>query len=388
MNGNAEKKRILFVNSSSKLYGADRSLLDIVTHLDNTVFEPVVLVPEIGPLATEMNRFGVSTISTNFVHAERRFFRPIRFIRFIKELIISIRKIKTIIQDESIDLVHSNTSACIASAIASRLAGKPHVWHIRELCTNPKIIRLLYRVMIPLLADKAIAASQVVRINYSTNWNRLLHKFILLSHGVDSKRFENGTDTIRKEFSIPPGVKIVGNVGMLRTQKGQHLFLSVAQMVKQKYPDIRFVIAGDMYYENGMIDPTLKNLCNSLGLDNNVIFTGFRTDIENVFAALNVFVHTSVFQESYGRTILESMASGKPIVAFNTGGPSELVRHGQTGFLTPPGNLQLMAERITELLLDDKLSNRMGNEGRRIIRNHYSNENYIKCLQELYSQLA
>jgi glycosyltransferase involved in cell wall biosynthesis len=215
----------------------------------------------------------------------------------------------------------------------------------------------------------------------------MMHKFVLLSHGVDNRRFENGKDAIRKEFSIPPEVKIVGNVGMLRAQKGQHLFLSVAQIVKEKYPDVKFVIAGDMYYENGMIDPTLQNLCNSLGLDDHVIFTGFLTDIENVFAAFDVFVHTSAFQESYGRTILESMSSGKPIVAFNNGGPSEIVRHGRTGFLVPPEDLRLMAERIIALLLDDELRTQMGSEGRRIIREHYSNEKYMKCLEGLYSQL-
>ena len=361
-------------------------MLDIVSLLDKTKFEPIILIPENGPLQDEINNLGVRTIVSRFVHVERRFFSPLGFIRFISRLIISIRKIKLLIENEHINLIHSNTSACMASAIASKMSRRPHIWHIRELCTKPKIIRFFYQLVIPILSDKAITASQAVRHNYSTKWNRLIRKFILLSHGVDSRRFENAEETIRKQFSISPGTKIVGNVGMLRAQKGQHLFLQAAKMVKEKYADVKFLISGDMYYENGVIDPDLRNLCSSLGLDNDVVFTGFRKDIENVFASFDVFVHTSACQESYGRTILEGMSAGKPVVAFNHGGPGEIVRNGQTGFLIPAGDPRLMAEKIVYLLSDDELRQRMGIEGRRIIRENYSNEKYIKRLEEIYNE--
>lgn len=384
--GRAKAKRVLFVNSSSRLYGADRSLLEIVARLDKTAFDPVVLVPETGPLVAEMQRLGASAIVSPFVHAERRDFRLVRLIRFAAALLLSIGKIKSIIEKEKIDLVHSNTSACIAGAVASRLARKPHIWHIRELCTNPKIVRLFYRVAIPMLADRAIAASTAVMSNYSAGRNKLAQKFVLLSHGVDQERFENGNDVIREEFSLPPGTKIVGSVGMLRAQKGQHLFLQAAKMVKEKHPGARFVISGDMYYKDGAIDPGLKNLCRRLGLENDVIFTGFRSDIENVFASFDVFAHTSAYRESYGRTILESMSAGKPVIAFDHGGPRELVRDGRTGFLVPPGDVGLMAEKISALLSDGALRVQMGDEGRKTVRERYSNEKYMKSLQEIYSQ--
>ena len=381
-----KRTKILYVNSSARLYGADKSLLEMVANLDKGCFEPVVMAPEDGPLVTECRKIGVRAIIVDFVHVERRHLAPSAFFKFMRDLSGACKRIRRLILDEGIDIVHSNTSACVASAIAAKMAGKPHVWHVRELVTRPRLIRLAYRIVLPLLADKAFAASQAVRVNYSTGWNGMNDKFVVLPHGVDTGRFETGLDAIRGEFSISRGIKIVGNVGMMRAQKGQRTFLSIARIVKDRYPEVKFIIAGDLFYQKGAIDRNLLELCDSLGLADDVIFTGFRTDIENVFASFDVFAHTSEMQESYGRTILEAMASGKPVVAFRSGGPGELVKDESTGFLVAAGDVLKMAEKIVVLLTDDELSRRMGEAGHLVVSLNYSSERYTKSLQEHYRQ--
>ncbi len=376
--------KILYVNSSARLYGADKSLLELVTIIDKRHFTPIVLLPESGPLCEEMSKISVETLVKGFVHVERRYFSPAKLLGFLADLIHSVNIIRSIIKQRNIDIVHSNTSACIASAFAAKLTGTPHIWHIRELAIKPKIVRFFYQLLIPLLADRAIAASMAVKMNYSTKWNRLKKKFIVLPHGIDTKRFESCKDIFRFEYSIPSHFKIVGNVGMLRSQKGQHLFISAAKIIKDNYPNVKFVIVGDLFYEEGKIAPDLETLSNNLGLSECVIFTGFRKDIEDVFASFDVFVHTSVSQESYGRTILEAMAAGKPVVAFNDGGPRELVKDGLTGFLVPPSNIELMAEKISGLIRDECLSARMGNEGRRLLKETFSMEKYNENLGKIY----
>lgn len=378
--------RVLFVNSSARLYGADKSLLDIVATLDRTVFDPLVLVPEEGPLVVALERLAVKTICRPFPHAERRNFKPLPLFRFAVQLARSVAQTAKLIRDEKIALVHSNTSACLASAIAARLTGRPHVWHIRELCSTPRFVRLVYRIVIPLLADRAVAASTVVRENYSTAWNGLRRKFALLPHGVDNARFERGVDTIRKQFGIESHTRIVGNVGMLRPQKGQHLFLRVAQLVKADFPWVRFLICGDLFYDSGTVGKDLPQLCSSLGLSEDVTFTGFRSDVEDVYASFDVLAHTS-FGDSYGRTILEAMAAGTPVVAFASGGTSELVRHGLTGYLVPFGNVRLMAEAIVDLLRDEGLRRNLGSEGRRIARECYSTTAHVEALETIYTEL-
>jgi len=380
-------KKILYVNSSARLYGADQSLLELVTILDKRHFTPIVLLPESGPLCEEMSKINVETLVEGFVHVERRYFSPAKLLVFFADLIHSVNKIRAIIKQQNIDIVHSNTSACIASAFAAKLTGTPHIWHIRELAIKPKIVRFFYQLLIPLFANKAIAASQAVKVNYSTSWNRLKNKFIVLPHGIDTKRFERGKGILRLEYSIPSNVKIVGNVGMLRSQKGQHLFMSAAKLIMKSNPDVKFFIVGDLFYEQGIISTELERLRNDLGLNENVIFTGFRNDIEDVFASFDVFVHTSVSQESYGRTILEAMAASKPVVAFNDGGPGELVKDGHTGFLVPPGNIELMAEKISDLIRDEYLSARMGTEGSRLLKENFSMENYRENLEGIYMSM-
>jgi len=387
MRNNIGINKVLYVNSSARLYGADKSLLELISLLDRKRFIPIVLLPEKGPLLDELSKLDVKTIVENFVHVERRYLRPLGVLRFLMRLILSVIRIMFIIKRERAHVVHSNSSACIASAVAATLTRTPHIWHIRELVVTPKIVRFLYRTIIPRLCDKAIAISEVVKANYSSCCRTDNAKYIVLSHGVDIRRFETAQASIRGEYSIPQKDKIVGNVGMLRPQKGQTRFLSVARMVKENYPEVKFVVAGDLFYEQGKVDSYLIDLCTSLGLNGDVFFTGFRDDIQNVYASFDVFVHTSESQEAYGRTILESMASGKPIVAFDNGGPGELVVDALTGYLVPVGDLRGMADRIITLLKDDGLRNRMGREAKRLLKEKFSMAKYSKDLERLYYEI-
>jgi glycosyltransferase involved in cell wall biosynthesis len=173
-------------------------------------------------------------------------------------------------------------------------------------------------------------------------------------------------------------------VGMLRAQKGQEAFLLVSRLIKENDPQVKFVIVGDLYYEYGKIDPHLLVICASLNLNGEALFTGFRNDIENIFASFDIFVHSSLSQESHGRTILEAMAAGKPVVAFDDGGPRELVVDGSTGFLVPVGDIKLMAERIVALLKDTELRVRMGHEAKRVFKEKFSMAKYGKDMEGIY----
>ncbi len=377
-------KTILFVNSSSRLYGADKSLLELLSVLDKKRFTLVLLLPEDGPLAREVSNYDIKIIITQFAHGERRFLRLFEFLMFMRNTAASARLIKSIIIEEHIDLVHSNTSSCFASAIAAKMAKKKHIWHIRELLVKPKLVKFLYQLLLPLLADRAIGASQAVKNNYCSYWNGLGRIFAVLPHGIDSAKYENATGILRREYSIPADTKIIGNVGMIRLQKGQEAFLLTARLIKQKYSPAKFVIAGDLYYEQGKIDPHLLEICASHGLNDDVLFTGFRKDIENIFASFDVFVHTSLSQEAYGRTILEAMAAGKPVVAFDSGGPRELVIDGTTGFLVPVGDVELMSDCIVRLLKDGELRVRMGREAKRVFTENFSMAEYGREIERLY----
>ena len=377
-------KKVLFVNSSSRLYGADKSLLELISGLDKTKFLPIVLLPEDGPLAGEASKNGIKVIIAQFAHGERRFLTPFQFPIFLRNTAASARLIRSIIIREQIDLVHSNTSACFASAIAAKLARIPHIWHIRELLVKPKLVRFFYKLLIPLLADRAIGASQAVKKNYCSNWNRLEKKFVVLPHGIDSAKYENTHEILHCEYSIPSDVAIIGNVGMLRAQKGQEAFLLAARLIKKNCPQTKFVIVGDLYYEHGKIDPHLLDIRASQGLDTDVLFTGFRNDIENIFASFEVVAHTSLSQEAHGRTIVEAMAAGKPVVAFDDGGPRELVIDGITGFLVPVGNVEIMSERIVTLLKDAELRAGMGREARRVFKETFSMTKYGQDIERLY----
>src|SRR4030095_17066617 len=105
-------------------------------------------------------------------------------------------------------------------------------------------------------------------------------------------------------------------------------------------------------------------LARDLGMVCRTVFTGFRRDIPELIQLLDVVVHASVEPEPFGRVIAEGMAMGKPVVAAMNGGPLEIIRDGQTGFLVPSGDLEKLAHRIIGLLTDVSQAAAVGRNGR------------------------
>jgi glycosyltransferase involved in cell wall biosynthesis len=159
---------------------------------------------------------------------------------------------------------------------------------------------------------------------------------------------------------------VVALVARFQDVKGHDIFQAMARQVALQIPEARFIVAGEntqssadnayrtRILETAQTDPLLRT---------RLKYLGFRPDVERVLAAADVVVCSSHF-ESYGMVNVEAMASGKPVVSTNRGGPSETVAHGETGFLVPPGNAAGLALHVIDLLRDADLRVRMGAAGR------------------------
>jgi len=190
---------------------------------------------------------------------------------------------------------------------------------------------------------------------------------------------------VRRELGLD-GCKVVGRASRLAPEKGHGCFLQAAAMLMNQFPVCRFVIVGSPMYAPADYESHLRRMTARLGLDGRVIFTGFRSDVLEVMAAMDVFV-CAADEEALGRAVLEAMALGKPVVATKAGGLTETVVDGVTGFLVPPRDPAAMASAIATCMANPDTAREMGMRGRERVQTFYSLQQNVDRVQCLYQRI-
>lgn len=186
-----------------------------------------------------------------------------------------------------------------------------------------------------------------------------------------------------KKWKISESDKIVGILANYsRRIKRVDLFIQASAEILATNKNVKFVIVG-----GGVLRNELELLAHSLGVSANIVFTGILHDVHEILKYWNVGVLTSD-SEGFSNSILEYMASGLPVVATDVGGNPELVCNGKSGFLVPPGDHIALAEKISQLLSNEKLSRKMGEEGRRFVKENFAWDKKIKEIEEYYRGLV
>ena len=183
---------------------------------------------------------------------------------------------------------------------------------------------------------------------------------------------------------------------MFSKNKGHEYFLNEARLIKQtfknkadifKKKDLKFlIIGGSVFRDDACREKELRELTDRLGLRDSVIFCGLRNDMPQIFNVLDVLVLTSD-AEACGRVLIEAMASGRPIVATNTGGTPELVPDGVAGILIPVHKPKALSDAVMQLLKDNKRMHEMGLAGRKWAERNFSIEENVKRIEQVYKEL-
>jgi glycosyltransferase involved in cell wall biosynthesis len=234
------------------------------------------------------------------------------------------------------------------------------------------------------VADRTIAISKAVARPLSDSHAPVIY------NGLDLEEFDpcsiDGT-AFREELGVTRDTLLVGIVGRVRPWKGQQFFLEAASQVGQHLPRIRFLIVGDTIFparEDYISE--LKELAQHHGTADKVVFTGHRSDVPRVLAAMDILAHCSE-AEPFGRVLIEGMAMAKPIVAFADGAVPEIVVDGETGLLVPPGDAAALARGIERLLHDESLRRAMGRRGRARVESMFTAEEMARRVEAVYDEL-
>jgi len=353
------KAKVLYLDTPLDPPGGGQISLSLVLrYLNKTRFEPSV-----------------------FIQYKSKFFERVKE-ENIQCHIIPLRKLFSAIKRFNPSIVHCNsatTKYTFWSALISKFLGTPFIWHVRVVESagwRDKIIAYL--------CTKIFVISDATKEKFAWVGNK--NKIVKISNAVDTMVFRPGLEIeyLLNEFDIEKSKKIVGIFSRIDPWKGHIPYFNSARIIKDNIPDSIFLVVGEgeKEYKNQLI-----NYVETLGLKSDVIFTGFRKDIPELMNLCDVMVSPSIEPESFGRTIIEAMACGKPVVSSNLGGPVEIISSDYDGIIVAP-EPNLISAAVIKLLNDRGFSMSLGQHARQKVEDKFNVKKQISSIEEYYEELG
>jgi glycosyltransferase involved in cell wall biosynthesis len=203
----------------------------------------------------------------------------------------------------------------------------------------------------------------------------------LVHEGVRDRTPLPGGRALLAELGVPEGSPVVGNVAALTGHKDHATLLRAAARVVAERPEVRFVIAGEGERKDALLAMRQK-----LGLQDHVVFAGFRRDLDRLIPAFDVFCLSSNL-EGLGTSLLDAMAFARPVVATAAGGIPDAVVDGETGRLVPVGDAEALARALLGLLANPAPRSEMGARGRQRFLAEFTDDRMVGATLRVYAEL-
>jgi glycosyltransferase involved in cell wall biosynthesis len=189
---------------------------------------------------------------------------------------------------------------------------------------------------------------------------------------------------LRAKLGLAPEDIVIGKIARLFKLKGHDDLFAVAPEIVRRHPRVKFLLVGD-----GAWRARFENKTRALGLEKHIVFTGLvpPDEVPHYVGVMNALAHLSL-REGLPRALPQALAAGKPVVAYDCDGAREVCFDDQTGFLLRPGDLSALSDRLSRLIENPTLRERLGQSGRAFVRENFSVEHMVDQLQALYLKLA
>jgi glycosyltransferase involved in cell wall biosynthesis len=362
---NPPRARVVQVITKLELGGAQQLCLDLCRRLDRRRFEVVLVSGTEGDLVPEAR--AMPDVRFEVVPPLVRELSPVADARALVALVRLLRRERRMAERPVVVHTHSS-KAGVLGRLAARLAGVRHVVHTIHgygfHAQQRPAARRLYQAIERLASGWADALVAVAEENRRTGVALGLFgpdRCEVIPGGIEVAAFSRPPETreaARAALGLPAAGGVVGMVACLKPQKAPEDFVAVAARVRAAMPGTRFLIAGD-----GERRAAVEAAARAAGLDADLRLLGWRRDVPEILAALDVLVLTSRW-EGLPLVFPQAMAAGRPVVATNVNGAPEAVRDGVTGHLVPPGDLVALADRVIGLLRDEDRRRAMGEAAR------------------------
>ena len=369
---------LLRVITRLNIGGPARQALLLTRELEHEF--PTILAAGMAP--SDEGELGDPSVDVMRVPLQRSF-HPLRDVQ-------ATSAIRGLIRKNDIRIVHTHMAkagavARLASLSSRRRPRTVHTFHghVLEGYFSPRVQAVYIRIerFLARHTDVLIAVSPEIRDQLLDLGIGAPSQYEVVPLGFDLSSFLSvsaPSGALRSTLGIEPGVALVGVLGRLAPIKDHSTLLKAIARLEA----VHLAILGD-----GECRPSLVQETRSLGIADRVHFVGWRHDVADVLSDMDVVALTSR-NEGSPVSLIESLASARPVVATDVGGVRSVVRDGETGYIVQSGDDRAVAERLSGLLADGELRRTMGERGRADVRNRYSKERLVTDLKSLYESLV
>lgn len=296
------------------------------------------------------------------------------------KIIVSLFQLLPVIRRENVDIIHAHTRVTqVLARLISSITKVPYVTTCHGYF-KPRLGRRLFDCW----GDKVVAVSDAVQRHLVDDMGVEDGRVRLIYTGIELERFgrrysEAEKEDIREEYGIGRG-PVIGMIGRLSPVKGQDVLVEAAPVILKGFPNAQFLLIGD-----GPSEKSLKRRVDELGIGERFVFVRNVADTKEPLSVIDIFAFPSI-KEGLGLALIEALACGRPCVASDTGGISDVIKNGRSGIMVPPGDSQALADAIMRVLRDGVLRAELqSNAGGAVTR--FSIEEMAGRLGALYDEV-
>ena len=383
--------KVVFLNHETKLGGAELMLLRFLQACDRNRFDPAVLVAQKGEFVDVLRESRIPVyvleVDSDFLAVRRdssmlSALRPFALNRALKQ-------IRQCVIDLRAEVVVSNSvKAHVYGSLSLRRMGTPYGWRLYDIIDRRSFGRLQQMLLHGLARrcpDSIACVSEAVRKPLS-NAGIPDERLKVVYSGIDADRFaaNDSSKDWRKSLGLTAADLVVMLPGRIMPSKGHGVFVEAARLVVAELPTVRFLIAGESFYDEFDYEAELRAAVAKAGLSQHVEFLGFQKDMRSVYSASDIVVVPSLIPDSLPTVILEAMAAERIVIGSDIGGAAEIITDGQDGFLVPPGDAGMLARKILDLTVAHSRWIEIGRKARNRIELKFNQARYV---QEMHAWL-
>lgn len=307
-------------------------------------------------------------------------------VRFVGDFFPTVRRISDLIRKYSIDAVHANMVVNFQTALATTRTDARLVWHFNDTLTPTPVKQIAARSGVRWADELVVAADAVHDYYFSPNIDTTT-----IYPPVDLEEFDPTSTTIdeadlRNDLGLAPDVPVVGTIGNINPVKGHENLLDAIGRIVQDGQEVAVPIIGARLDSRERYFEKLQRRCKELGLENQVKFVGFRSDIPDLLSLFDLFVLPSV-AEACPIVVLEAMTMECPVIATAVGGVPEEIPNEDYGWTVPPGDPESLASAIQVALNDPYERHRRAENAKQRVERVFSLTKCVDRHEELYQSL-
>jgi glycosyltransferase involved in cell wall biosynthesis len=284
-----------------------------------------------------------------------------------------------------VSLVHTNTSVTLGGAAAARIAGVPHVWHVREIFAGFERWWPAYRRLL-VTADALPCVSAATAAQFDGGV-RVHGEVLVVPDGLAAFPDRANRALAREELGVPDDAFVVALLGRLSPWMGQDVLIDALADQRLRDAGAVALIAGAPWRGEERRARELRELADRLGVADRVRFLGFRDDVATILGAADVVTVPSTQPDPLPNAALEAGAAGCCVVAANHGGLPDMITDGETGLLVPPADVGALATALAGLAADPTRCSALAAAAARDLPERFAPAKLLERTQRLYDEL-